>query len=322
MLIQEDKVDVAIIIVSYNTCEKTRKCLSSVYRFTEGISFQVIVSDNGSTDGSVEMISECFPQVLLIKNNCNLGFGKANNIGRIYSNSTYVLFLNSDTYLENNAVKCFYDYWENYSDNNLGALGCILTNVSGEYIHSWGNFPTYKYICKRQFITMINNIWKTIAACFKLEFLHTHLSKMVRNQIKFKIVCGKEVDYITGADLFMKNTDAALYNPCYFMYCEETELQYKLTNSKKIIIDTPRIVHDQSFKTDGLRKYSLTDAFTDNSYLQYSYNNLSKHSYVLRILYFLNSLNPHAKIILKSANKISEDANIRYFEIISNQEQE
>lgn len=77
----EKSLDVSIIIVNYNTKDLTRNCLKAVFEQTKNISFEVIVSDNGSNDGSIEMIKSEFPQVILIENNENLGFGAANNCG-------------------------------------------------------------------------------------------------------------------------------------------------------------------------------------------------------------------------------------------------
>ena len=74
-------MDVSVIIVNYNTKDLLRNCLESVFTQTQGIQFEVIVSDNGSEDGSQDMVRELFPQVILIENNANLGFGSANNRG-------------------------------------------------------------------------------------------------------------------------------------------------------------------------------------------------------------------------------------------------
>ena len=79
-------MDVSIIIVNYNTKDILCDCLRSIYNNnTVGIDFEIIVSDNGSSDGSQEMIRSNFPQVILIENNANLGFGAANNRGRAIS---------------------------------------------------------------------------------------------------------------------------------------------------------------------------------------------------------------------------------------------
>ena len=104
--------DVSIIIVNYNTKQLLADCLKSIYEQTNNIDFEVIVSDNGSVDGSIEMLKRDFSQVILIENNANLGFGAANNRGLEVAKGKYIFYLNSDTVLLNNAVKIFFDYLE------------------------------------------------------------------------------------------------------------------------------------------------------------------------------------------------------------------
>ena len=106
-------MDVSIIIVNYNTKKLIKNCINSIYKHTKDVDFEIIVSDNGSVDGSVEMIKSEFPNVILIENNANLGFGAANNRGLKIAKGKYIFYLNSDTVLLNNAVKYFFDYWEN-----------------------------------------------------------------------------------------------------------------------------------------------------------------------------------------------------------------
>ncbi|MGC3977976.1 MAG: glycosyltransferase [Paludibacteraceae bacterium] len=76
-----DKIDVSIIIVNYNTGKLTKDCLNSVFQYTKGVNFEVIVVDNASTDDSIRMIRNEFKYVQLIESNENIGFGRANNIG-------------------------------------------------------------------------------------------------------------------------------------------------------------------------------------------------------------------------------------------------
>lgn len=117
-------MNVSVIIVNYNTKELTKNCLASIFEKTKNIDFEVIVSDNGSTDGSIEMIKSDFPQVVLIENNVNLGFGKANNIAAKIAKGKYLLFLNSDTILLNNAVKEFFDRAVDEKNKILGLYSC------------------------------------------------------------------------------------------------------------------------------------------------------------------------------------------------------
>ena len=237
-----ERCDVSIIIVSFNTIQLTRQCLKSIYTQTKDVSFEVIVSDNGSTDGSIQMIRKDFPQVILIENGENLGFGKANNIGLKKAKGDYIFYLNSDTILLNNAIKIFYDYWQN--NNDICALGCILEDNKGHIIHSGASFPTYKYLCKYYFMRMIKNYAKSIA-----RFLGViNLLKKIRtsnNQTNEKVMPG-EVGYITGADLFLKNDDNAYFDELFFLYYEETDLQLRLkkqTGKKCKLLSEPKIIH-------------------------------------------------------------------------------
>ena len=115
---------VSIIIVNYNTLHVLKPCLDSIIEHTIGIDYEIIVVDNGSTDGSIEVLSQD-NRITLIQTGENLGFGKANNKGLEQAKGKYILFLNSDTLLRNNAIKIFYDFAEQYQ-GKLGALGGIL----------------------------------------------------------------------------------------------------------------------------------------------------------------------------------------------------
>ena len=132
-------VDVSIIIVNYNTLHVLQPCIDSIVNHTDGISYEIIVVDNGSTDGSIESLTSD-QRVILIPTGENLGFGKANNRGLELAHGKYIFFLNSDTLLKNNAVKMLYDFAEQYQ-GQLGALGCILEDRQGDRIHSYGHFP-------------------------------------------------------------------------------------------------------------------------------------------------------------------------------------
>ena len=74
-------MDVSVIIVNYNTCNLVKKCVASIFEKTKNVSFEVIVVDNNSKDGSVEAIIDEFPRVRVFPLKENIGFGKANNIG-------------------------------------------------------------------------------------------------------------------------------------------------------------------------------------------------------------------------------------------------
>jgi GT2 family glycosyltransferase len=89
----------AFIVVSYNTRDLLDACLRSIVVQTKGVSYEIIVIDNASADGSAEMVREKYPQATLIQSGENLGFGRANNLGFASSKGRYILLLNSDAEL-------------------------------------------------------------------------------------------------------------------------------------------------------------------------------------------------------------------------------
>jgi len=98
-------MDVSIVIVNWNVKEYLKKCISSVYRETKGLTYEIFMVDNASVDGSVEMVRELFPEVKVIANEKNLGFSRANNQALEKCAGEYVLFLNPDTELKDNSIE-------------------------------------------------------------------------------------------------------------------------------------------------------------------------------------------------------------------------
>jgi len=286
-------MDVSIIIVNYNTKELTRNCLKSVFEQTKDIDFEVIVSDNGSTDGSIEMIKTEFPKAILIENNENLGFGAANNRGLVIAKGKYIFYLNSDTLLLNNAVKMFFDYWENAEDKELiGAIGGILLDVNFQPIHSGASFPTYSQMLTYQLNMFFFHVIKTIVIC--LHFQNTYRKRQKKLSKSISVSSGEVCGYITGADLFLRNNDDAYFDEAFFMYYEETDLELKLAlkGLKRYIISEPRIQHLTRKIDKELKVANFADICAQESALIYSRKNLGKKSYLLRFLIFIDRLNP------------------------------
>jgi len=96
--------DVSIVVVSYNTRDITCQCIQSIVEQTHGISYEIITVDNDSSDGSVEKICKDFPQVILIESGKNLGFAAGQNLGILQSKGEYILILNSDIIILDNAI--------------------------------------------------------------------------------------------------------------------------------------------------------------------------------------------------------------------------
>lgn len=221
-------MDVSVIIVNFNTKDLLVNCIKSIKLNTSNIDYEIIIVDNGSTDGSLEVVSNLFPWVHLIETGENLGFGRANNVGMQKALGKYLFLLNSDTIIKNNVLKIFYDFSENNSE--ICALGTILFGTKGKPCHSYGKF-----------ISPTSELIDALSIYFR--FLKDK-SKFSPNIINHPI----EVDYITGADLFFPKMiidEIGGFDSSFFMYCEEVDLQKRMNDFgyNRIIIPGPEIIH-------------------------------------------------------------------------------
>lgn len=131
-------MDLSISIVNWNTKYLLRDCLKSIYENAKNIDFEIIVVDNASSDGSVEMVKSEFPYIKLIENQQNLGFAAANNQAIRESCGSYILLLNSDTIIIDGAIERTLDFMEKHPES--GAVGCRLLNSDRSLQHSCYNF--------------------------------------------------------------------------------------------------------------------------------------------------------------------------------------
>lgn len=148
-------MDLSVIIVNYNTYEYTKNCIESVLNADddlngERLEFEVILVDNASKDGSIEWLEKEYndePKVLIIKNDENLGFSAANNIGLQEAQGTYLLLLNSDTVIEPDALVKTIGFMDNHPE--CGALGACVRLADGTLDHA----------CKRSFPTPSSSLF-------------------------------------------------------------------------------------------------------------------------------------------------------------------
>lgn len=232
-------MDVSVIIVNYNTLDLTKNCIESIFQNTNGVVFEVILVDNASSDGSKEFF-ERDKRITYIYSKTNLGFGRANNIGIQYAKGDYFFFLNSDTVLLNNAI---YLLWERFNclrkEDRIASAGTMLLDSKGEIIHSYAHFPQMsKTIIDNTIMTML---WKIKLIKKVPTTSNYNYSDFVRQPYFY-------VDYITGADLMVNRevvTKYGAFDPDFFMYCEETEMQYRFLDNgyKNVIVAGPQIIH-------------------------------------------------------------------------------
>lgn len=271
-------MDVSIIIVNYNTKQLTEACLNSIKEKTDGITYEIILVDNASTDGSVDFFKQR-NDICFISQQKNLGFGKANNLGIKYASGKYVFLLNSDTYLYNNAIKMFFDYCERNQDKHIGAVGCLLKDANLQRTHSFANFPKIRKVLFARIISPLFKICgKTYNTLDKNFLIKDHPFK---------------VDYVTGADLFIKKSlieEYGAFDPDFFMYFEETEMQYRLTKAgyNSYILPTPGIVHLEGGSIKKTKKNVKKMLMEQRSQFLYFKKTASQFSYIsYRFLFVL-----------------------------------
>jgi GT2 family glycosyltransferase len=229
------KIDLSIITVSLNIKEIITACLESVIKYTKGLSYEIIVVENGSTDGSLERLKELakkYPQITLINANENIGFGRANNLGVKKAKGEYLLFLNSDTYVFDNAVKESLENMKKIS--GCGVYSCKLLNPDRSIQASGGHFPSLGNVLAWQFfIDDLPFIGRLIPS------FHPQLASYDKNQ---------QMDWVTGAYMITPKKvfdEAGGFDEKIFLYTEEMELCFRINRLglKTIYQTSPAIVH-------------------------------------------------------------------------------
>jgi N-acetylglucosaminyl-diphospho-decaprenol L-rhamnosyltransferase len=132
--------DLSVIVVNWNTCELLGACLRSVETARQDLAVDVLVVDNGSTDGSVELVRKSFPADELIANASNRGYAAANNQAIERARGRYLLLLNSDAEVETAALRTLVAYADDHPE--AGVIGPKLLNPDGTLQPSGGRFPT------------------------------------------------------------------------------------------------------------------------------------------------------------------------------------
>lgn len=206
-------VDLSIIIVSWNVREQLRACLQSISQYSTGVTSEVIVVDNASHDGSADMVATDFPQVRLIRNNSNRGFGAANNQAIQIAQGTDVLFLNDDCQLTSNILPQLHTILR--SNPQIGMIGIKLLNQDGSIQQQVRAWPT---------------VLDQTVIQLKLHHLFPALAKRYL-MTDFDYSVSAFVPQVMGAFMYMPAVLAKQYGPfdeAYFVWFEEVDLQRRL----------------------------------------------------------------------------------------------
>jgi GT2 family glycosyltransferase len=237
--------DISIVIVNYRVRDILRKCLDSITKAQDNLNHELIVVDNNSRDGSVELIRENFPKVNLIENRQNRGFSFACNQGIKRSCGRYVLLLNPDTVFPETGFRKLVDFMD--SNPEAGICGPKMVDVSGNLLHSCRSFPS--------FLTSISSSQSILYRYFPGNPLSRRylLKDLDHSRIQ-------EVDWVSGSCLMIRKKmldQIGLLDESYFIYVEDVDLCYRAHKAGWKIFYFPEVtlVHQlgQSTSRDRLR---------------------------------------------------------------------
>ena len=226
-------LDISIIIVHRNNVPLLRDCLASLPGACEGISWEAIVVDNGSTDGSPEMVKEEFPETVLIENKENLGFTRANNQGLEIACGRFLVLLNNDTISHPKAFSKTVAYLEAHS--NIGGAGLKLLNEDGSRQLSARRFPGFQQALFNRY-SLLTRLFPDNP--YSRSYLLTDLDEDAV----------RDVDWVSGACLIVRRDvyeKIGGLDERFFMYSEDVDWCLRIWKAGYRVVYLPiaEIIH-------------------------------------------------------------------------------
>lgn len=223
------RIDISIIIVTWNALEHIDQCLDSVFQASkEGLTTEIIVVDNDSSDGTANHVRTKFPTVLVVETGVNGGMAAGNNVGMRSATGDVFLLLNSDAFLEQNALISMAQALKNEAEETVAAVVPALQNLDGSPQRSVRGFPT---------------LWR-----YATEFLY--LRRIAPHSVRFNAFYGggldlskpQRIDWATGACLLVPRgavDDSGLMDEGYFMYGEEVDWIKRMSQKGRGVVWCP-----------------------------------------------------------------------------------
>jgi GT2 family glycosyltransferase len=252
---ERDLSDVSVLVVTYNGLPHVERCLQSVR------DLETIVVDHGSLDGTVELVRAQFPDVTVVTQE-NLGFAAGVNAGARASRGRYLLLLNSDAWVLDDAVRTLVEFADAHPE--AAAVGPRLRYPDGAPQVSMRGFPT---------------VWRLATQYF-------FLSKLAPRSRVFNAFYGgdkptdrvNEVDFIKGACLLVRRKaydEIGPFDEKYFMFCEEADWSFRGANRgwKTVYVPHANVVHVGEATTKSMWSWDRTFREQERSHLLF----LAKH---------------------------------------------
>jgi GT2 family glycosyltransferase len=248
----------SIVILCWNDKKVIDGCLKSIYSTTLAIDFEVIVSDNGSNDGSIDFIRRNYPEVRVIENGRNLRFAKGNNVGIRESRGEYILILNPDTIISTGTLDGIVKFADQHPE--AAAFGCKVLNADGSYQMSGSPFTT------------IRREW--IAALY-LRMLG-HLCAWFTSDVYMGWAgeTARSVDWLSGCFILARSEvlrQIGGFDPQFFYYYEDMDLCRRIWDAGHQILYVPdlSIIHLKGESTN--KRLPAINFILDSQITRYLY---------------------------------------------------
>ncbi|HKJ35413.1 MAG TPA: glycosyltransferase family 2 protein [Solirubrobacterales bacterium] len=235
------------VIVSYRSKELLGRCLDSLREHLPGEGSRIIVVDNASGDGTPEMVASTYPDVELLAQDSNIGFGAATNIGIAVGDNPYVLALNPDAAIEADTVGVLVDLME--SNSRIGCAGPALYQEDGTFDHAARrSFPT-----PLSALGHFTGVGRALGGGRLADYRAPEVDR-------------GEVDAVNGAFMLLRRAaleEVGVFDEGYWMYMEDLDLNYRLAREGWLTWYEPsvRAIHSKGGTTGGRRDARLQIAF-------------------------------------------------------------
>lgn len=242
-------LQLSIIIVNYNVRDFLHQAIRSLDKARAGLRSEIIVVDNASADGSVEMLRSRFPRIRVLASTVNLGFARANNLALKMAKGEYVLLINPDTVVQEDTLRVMLEFFR--QNPNAGLAGCKILNPDG----------SFQLACRRGFPTP----WVAFTKLSGLASLMPKTRAFGKYNLTYRDVDQScEVDAVSGSFMMIRKKvveEVGGLDEEFFMYGEDLDWCYRIQHAGWKIFYEPRtsIIH---YKGESTRRSSLNEIRT------------------------------------------------------------
>jgi N-acetylglucosaminyl-diphospho-decaprenol L-rhamnosyltransferase len=232
-------MELSIVILNYRSKELTAHCVDTIRKSGKG-DYEIMIVDNKSEDDSAEFLHNAFPEIRVIANKKNLGYGAGNNIGIKQAKGDYVLILNPDVEIEYSAIQKMLSYIKNYPD--VGIVGPQLIYPNGQIQDSYRKFPKFfDLIVKR-------------TKLHKFPLLKKRMTDYLMHDVNPHKT--QEVDWLVGAALLIPRwvfKMVGYFDERYFLFLEDTDLCRRVHERglKVVYFPEAKAIHNHKRLSEG-----------------------------------------------------------------------